>query len=406
VRKKLVIFGAGKIGRSFIGQLFSRAGYQVTFIDIAQSIIDLLNQRNSYKVVIKAEKEEQLLIENVNGILATDAEAVQNAVAEADLLAVSVGKNGLKKVIPRIAEGVLLREKISPGRALDIIIAENMRDAAEFMREELAGHLPEGFHQEQRIGLVETSIGKMVPIMSKKDEEADPLQVFAEPYNTLIVDKKGFINSVPDIPGLSPKENMKAWVDRKSFVHNLGHAATAYLGNFYFPEKKYIYEVLDEPWLRQKIKATMQQAGEILQANYPEEFNQQAIDEHIDDLLMRFANRYLGDTVYRVGLDLPRKLGPEDRLFGAITLARALNKPYDNILKAAVAGTYFQATDEAGKLFPADATFRRIHQDSLIKILIEICKLDPAKDAEVFAQAKQIKKELEKDLHQHKSKKI
>lgn len=398
MRKQLVIFGAGKIGRSFIGQLFSRAGYQVTFIDIAQSIIDLLNQRKSYKVVIKAEKEEQLLIENVNGILATDTEAVQKAVAEADLLAVSVGKNGLIKVIPRIAEGVLLREKISPGRALDIIIAENMRDAAEFMREELAKHLPEGFPQEQMIGLVETSIGKMVPIMSKKDEEADPLQVFAEPYNTLIVDELGFINPVPDIPGLAPKKNMKAWVDRKSFIHNLGHATTAYLGNFYFPEKKYIFEVLDEPWLRQEVKTTMQQAGNILRARYPGEFSLQAIEEHIEDLLLRFANRYLGDTVYRVGMDLPRKLGPEDRLFGAIKIARQLNKPYDKILKAAVAGIYFQATDEAGNFFPADAAFKQTHQDRLPKILTEVCKQDPVNDAEVFAKAKKIQNELRSDL--------
>ena len=406
MRKNLVIFGAGKIGRSFIGQLFSRAGYQVTFIDIAEPIIDLLNQRKSYKVVIKAEKEEQLLIENVNGILATDTAAVHNAVAEADLLAVSVGKNGLVKVIPRIAEGILLREKKHSGQPLDIIIAENMRDAAEFMRHEFSKHLPENFSQEKKIGLVETSIGKMVPIMSKKDEEADPLQVFAEPYNTLIVDKKGFINPVPDIPGLEAKDNMKAWVDRKSFIHNLGHAATAYLGNFYFPEKKYIHEILDEPMVRNEVKATMQQAGEILRAQYPGEFSAEAIEEHIEDLLQRFSNRYLGDTVYRVGLDLPRKLGPEDRLFGAIKIARQLNKPYDKILKAAVAGIYFQATDEDGNLFPNDAAFRQTHQDSLSKILTEVCMQDLVKDAEVFAQAEKLQKVLKLNLQKHKSNNI
>jgi len=403
MRKKMVIFGAGKIGRSFIGQLFSRAGYQVTFIDIAAPIIDLLNQRKSYKVVIKSAEEEQLLIENVNGILATDTDAVQNAVAEADLLAVSVGKNGLVKVIPRIAEGALLREKKYPGRALDIIIAENMRDAAEFMRQELGKYLPENFPQEERIGLVETSIGKMVPIMSKKDEEVDPLQVFAEPYNTLIVDKKGFINPVPQIVGLEAKENMKAWVDRKSFIHNLGHATTAYLGNFYYPAKKFIHEVLEEPCLWQQVKDTMHQAGEILKAKYPDEFTPRAIEEHIEDLLQRFSNRYLGDTVYRVGLDLPRKLGSEDRLFGAIKIARQFNKPYDKILKAAVAGIYFRATDEEGKLFSNDAEFRRIHQDSLVKILSEVCKQDPAKDAEIFALAEKIKEELQSDLQKHKS---
>ena len=39
IKNKLVLFGAGKIGRSFIGQVFSRSGYEVVFIDINQEII-------------------------------------------------------------------------------------------------------------------------------------------------------------------------------------------------------------------------------------------------------------------------------------------------------------------------------------------------------------------------------
>ncbi|NJK84846.1 MAG: hypothetical protein HC906_01560 [Bacteroidales bacterium] len=85
------------------------------------------------------------------------------------------------------------------------------------------------------MGLVETSIGKMVPIMTSKDIEEDLLQVFAEPYNTLILDKNGFKNPIPDIRGLAPKVNMKAWVDRKSFIHNLGHAVAAYIGKLFCP---------------------------------------------------------------------------------------------------------------------------------------------------------------------------
>jgi mannitol-1-phosphate 5-dehydrogenase len=42
------------------------------------------------------------------------------------------------------------------------------------------------------VGLVETSIGKMVPIMPQDIQDKDCLLVFAEPYNTLILDKKAF----------------------------------------------------------------------------------------------------------------------------------------------------------------------------------------------------------------------
>ena len=63
--------------------------------------------------------------------------------------------------------------------------------------EELGRYLPHDYPLNELVGLVETSIGKMVPIMSQKDLEEDPLQVFAEPYNTLIVSKKGFKNPIP-----------------------------------------------------------------------------------------------------------------------------------------------------------------------------------------------------------------
>lgn len=60
--------------------------------------------------------------------------------------------------------------------------------------------------------------------------------------------------------------------------------------------------------------------------------------EHIDDLLYRFKNKALGDTIFRVGCDLTRKLSAEDRLAGAIHESFELNLPYDKILTALIAG--------------------------------------------------------------------
>ena len=48
--KKAVMYGAGNIGRGFIGQLFSESGYEVAFIDVNREIIDQLNRDGQYPV--------------------------------------------------------------------------------------------------------------------------------------------------------------------------------------------------------------------------------------------------------------------------------------------------------------------------------------------------------------------
>ena len=386
-RDKLVLFGAGKIGRSFIGQLFSRGGYEVVFIDVFRPVIEELNVRHNYNVVIKGDVATVINIQNVRAVFAGDVEKVIHEIVTARIVAVSVGQNGLKSIIPLIAKGLIKRFESAQTAPLDIIIAENLRNAAEFMCKELKENLPEGYPLEERVGLVETSIGKMVPIMLKKDMDEDILQVFAEPYNTLILDKQAFKNSIPEIEGLAPKENMKAWVDRKLFIHNLGHATAVYLGYLAHPDDIFLYEVLADSQLKAIVRKTMLQAADILLAKYPDEFTIDSLTEHIDDLLRRFQNKALGDTLFRVGCDLQRKLSAEDRLAGAIHLALELKLPYDLILKALVCGCHFRATDEAGNRLPSDLEFDSIYAKGIKEVLTSVCGFDEVADHEVILDA-------------------
>ena len=391
---KLVLFGAGKIGRSFIGQLFSRGGYEVVFIDVFKPVIDELNICHCYRVVVKDDVESVIMVDNVRGVFGGDEDQVVNEIATARILAVSVGLHGLKAIMHLIAKGLVARYELPDAAPLDIIIAENLRNAAEFMYEELKKHLPEGYPLNERVGLIETSIGKMVPIMLRKEMEADILQVFAEPYNTLILDKRAFKNPIPQIEGLAPKENMKAWVDRKLFIHNLGHAATAYFGFISDPESTFLYEVLSDQSIKEKVRQTMLQAAAILLAKYPDEFTMDALIDHTDDLIRRFQNKALGDTVFRVGCDLQRKLGKEDRMAGAIHLARELHLPYDLILTALVAGFHFRAKDEAGNLLPSDMEFAAIYAKGIKDVMTTVCGFDVNRDGEVINGAIELDKIL------------
>ena len=374
--QKLVLFGAGKIGRSFIAQVFSRAGHEIVFVDIDQPLLNHLNRTREYRVIIKGpEKEKTVLVTHVRGIHLNDTESVISELANASIAALSVGQKGLPAALPLIARSLVLRRQTHEAWPLDIIIAENLRNADQFILVELKRLLPEDYPVNVLVGLVETSIGKMVPIMSQSDLDEDPLQVFAEPYNSLIVAKHGFKNPIPEVNDLAPKDNIKAWVDRKLFIHNLGHATAAYLGFLDHPESVFIYQALSDPAMLETTRQTMLQSANILMALYPGEFTPEQLEAHIDDLLARFRNRALGDTLFRVGCDLFRKLGPEDRLAGPIHAAIKLNKPFDLILNALIAGISFRAKDETGQCLAIDEAFAKEAAKGVQHVLKNVCKL-------------------------------
>lgn len=256
--------------------------------------------------------------------------------------------------------------------------------------------MPISYPLENLVGLVETSIGKMVPIMKTEDLEEDPLQVFAEPYNTLILDRTGFLGEIPQIPEFALKDNIKAWVDRKAFIHNLGHAAAAYFGYYVLPDSRYMHEVLADKRVFEYTRLVMEEAGELLRAAYPDEFADEDITDHINDLLSRFQNKNLGDTIFRVGSDLFRKLGPDDRFMAPIRLAMEKKVAYGMILEAMAFGFLFRAKDENEQMFPGDIDFHKKFSENPNQAYMQICGLQASSD---FMLISELKKQIEKISH-------
>ena len=406
---KLVQFGAGNIGRSFIGQIFSRSLWEIVFIDVDRQLVKLLNEKKHYTVVIKRENQsdEMRRIGPVRAVDGRDADAAAAELAGADIAATSVGKNALPNVLPVIAKGLALRRKQKGDLPLDIIIAENDREAPALFRSVLSDLLGPEYPLDTLVGLAETSIGKMAPIMKTADLAEDPLQLFAEEYETLIVDRKAFRGPLPVIPELCPVDPIAAYVDRKLFIHNLGHAAAAYLGYAAFtelpPENQQplntnkcgikeisftVPEALTLPKVEENVRQAMNEAADALVLEYPKSifsgsYSREDLDKYIEDLIFRFKNRALGDTVHRVGRDLYRKLAREDRITGAMLLCAKHNLPFKTIAKVYRAALDFAAPAENGRLFPADEEFRKeyisgsLELNTLKKIMREVSGLEP-----------------------------
>jgi len=315
---RIVIFGAGNIGRSFIAPVFTRGGYEAVFADVAPEVLAALKERNHYTLVEKTDAgDSSHEISPVRAVDARDTAAVTRELDSAEICATCVGAGALPIVLKSIAAAVTSRK-----RPLDIILAENLKGAADLAKGvfEEAG-IPAS-EQKKRIGIIETSIGKMVPIMPVEVAATDPLLSWAEPFNTLIVDRDGFTGKVPEIPDFLAVSPIAPWVARKLYIHNFGHAAAAYIGYAHQPEAQYIWEVLENSVVAEDVEKAMQLSAAALCREYPGVFSSADIKAHVADLLFRFRNRALGDTVYRVGRDLPRKLQRRDRVVGALELVR------------------------------------------------------------------------------------
>ena len=313
--KKAVMYGGGNIGRGFIGKVFSDSGYEVCFLDIMQPLIDEMNRRGGYTVRIVSNAETvNAPVKNVRAVNSSTEQALEE-IATCDIMATAVGVNVLPKIAPVIAEGVKKRMRES-GRPLDIILCENQLEADVLMR----GWINERLNDEERacaeknLGLVEASIGRMVPPLTAEEKAKDSLLICVEPYCQLPVDKAAFKGEIPDLVGLVPYTPFGFYIKRKLFLHNMGHAMVAYFA--YQQGIEYIWQAVEHKEVYDLARKAMKGSGEALIRQYGEEMRAN-VEENIDDLLFRFGNKALKDTVARVGGDLVRKLRRNDRLVGA-----------------------------------------------------------------------------------------
>ncbi len=369
--RNAIQFGAGNIGRGFLGQLFFETGYGTTFVDVMPDLIDQLNARGAYPLRIVDDNTYTLTIENVAAVLADDQEAVAKAVSEADFGATAVGVPVLPKVAPLLAAGIERRYSQGDAAPLNIIVCENMIDAGPYLREKVREHLSPAFHValDQKVGFVEASIGRMVPVMTDAVRAEDPLLICVEEYCELPVDGAGFVGPIPPLKNMEPRENFGAYVERKLFVHNAGHGTTAYLG--YLRGHEYIWQAVGDSEVRAKVGEALAESKAGLVAKHGME--PAALQAHIDDLLRRFANRALGDQVARVAKDPIRKLGPRDRLIGAASMCLEQDVEPAGLAFAAAAAIRYDHPDD-----PAAQSVQRIYAErGLEGVLAEVCQIAP-----------------------------
>ena len=337
--KTAVQFGAGNIGRGFIGAVLSQSGYRVVFADVNKEIVDRINADRQYTVHIKDVDSEDILISGVSAV-DSSTDAVVDVIKEAEILTTAVGLRILPFIAPAIAKGIVARKEAGIEAPLNIIACENGLMASSRLKEAVLSHLDEAQAEWclAHTGFPNCSVDRIVPPVRSEN----PIDVAVEKYYEWNVEEKAFVGKAPEIAGMNMADNLLAYIERKLFTLNTGHAITAYLGKMKGCQT--ILESIETPEIYAVVHAAMQQSGEALVKQFG--FDHEAHFKYIEKIIKLFHNPYLKDDVTRVGREPIRKLSPDDRLIKPVMTAKSFGLPYDKILLGVGAALHFNNPED------------------------------------------------------------
>ncbi|WP_170006261.1 mannitol-1-phosphate 5-dehydrogenase [Bacillus fonticola] len=332
--RKAVHFGAGNIGRGFIGALLSQAGYEVIFVDINEQTIDALNERSFYRVFLASPDEESFEVNHVRGLHSgKEPGKVVEAIEDAELITTAVGPHVLPVVAKTLAEGLKARLAKSK-KPLEVIACENLIGASKKLQAETAHHLDDKTMEAMNsiVTFPNAAVDRIVPVQTHEDV----LAVSVEPFFEWVVEKSG--PAQQQIDGVLYVDELQPYIERKLYTVNTGHAVAAYVG--VQKGETTVKGAMDNKEVYEITKGALQESGSWLVEAYG--FSKASHDEYIEKILGRFQNPYISDELSRVGRAPIRKLGLNERLVGPARKSVENGKAVPHLARAIAAALYYE----------------------------------------------------------------
>lgn len=339
--KKAVHFGAGNIGRGFIGEILSKNGFEIYFVDTNKAIIDELNTRHSYEIGIASSSPEKISVSGVFGINnGENPKDVIEAIAQADIVTTAIGPNILPYIAELVAKGIQKRKEENKQVQIDIIACENMIGGSEFLEKKVAEYLSDSdkVYLANYIGFPNAAVDRIVP--GQKHE--DLLYVEVEPFCEWVIDEIQIKNKSFKLEGVHYASNLEPFIERKLFSVNSGHATVAYSSAY--KGYKTILEGLQHKEILSALKGVQKETRALLLAKWPQYFTEEDLMSYHQMIISRFANPKIIDEVTRVARTPIRKLGYDERFIRPIRELNERGLSYQNHLD--IVGKIFAYQDE------------------------------------------------------------
>lgn len=318
--KQVAIYGAGKIGRGYIANLFLSSGYDLLFVTHTEASAELLNSQGYYTLHIAPADQApfQKTVRNYKAV-SKDDPALSSTLQEIGLIAVAVYPNSFPSVaetVSSVLQKKFLEQDLSP---LNIIVLANTLSAQKALNEEIYKILPDECREfAGKVLAVAGTIPDCTVILPDSAAlKEDSLALLADKEQPLLIESclKG---ELPQMKGFKYQDSLEISAMYKLYTSNMAHAASAYLG--YAKNYSTILEALNDPEIEQVVWGALEEINSAFEREFS--FSRSELEENSKNILKKFKNPYIKDTPERVGADPIRKLGYSERLIGAALTAR------------------------------------------------------------------------------------
>lgn len=348
--RKAVHFGAGNIGRGFIGLLLHQCGYEVVFADVVPALVEQLQAAKSYRVITLDKNVQEETVDHVRAVL-LDTEACRSEMVDADIVTTAVGLGNLQSVAAIIADGLRMRQQQKPDAPLNILACENAIRATTQLKhlvlDRVDGSLREWI--ETHVGFADVAVDRIVP--NRERYAKQPLDSVVERYFEWDIEQP-VVKGELQIRGASFVQELDPFLERKLFVLNGAHATAAYAG--YYKNYRTVLEAMQDDAIASLVERVQTETAMGLAHRYSI-WKLDDLRVYAKQVRSRFLNPHIHDDVDRVGRDPLRKLSAQDRLMGPLRLAHAANIETPGLITAIALGLrYNNPNDEAAMQLQAE----------------------------------------------------
>lgn len=375
-----VIFGAGKIARGFIAHLLSLSDIDFIFVEKADALADLINERGQYTINILGAPEKNYVVKNAKALKFSQEKEITEAIAEADVVFDAVGGKNLQEIVPFYIKGI--EKKAEKGGYLNFVTCENWKEPARILKEgvEAGIALEAREYLDNYVGFTESVIMRSGIEAPKELLEKDPLIVNVQNYWHLPVDAARVKGSLPDIKYMEPLTGFAGFLERKFYTYNAANGTTSFVGALL--GYKVLAEAAHDERILKILDGVYQETGKALSMKHGISLEEQMAFARTS--LNKLQDYTIVDSIERNARDPQRKLGKDDRLVGSARMVLSCGIRPENLCTAIACAIYYRNPEDSS----AVALEKVVKEEGIDAVLEKICGIEPEGELGILIKEK------------------